>query len=524
MPSVAQIDGLNIPGGAPAIPAPAAAYSVRLLDSALGVPTYTGAAMRVRRVTGAGQAGNDDEADVGFDSNDVISLESPVSNFSVGGSNATTLGQFLNVGTVNSITYTDADSLAPNTAAAYVDGWKDQSGNGNDAEQTAPASQPQIHVGTVDTDLILENGKPTLKMVATDTLATSASFSSLTEGEAFIAVRWLGDIGVAVATVGLTLAVLIFAEITPKTVAAVYPQTVAFAVAWPLRILLFILWPLVWLANSIARVLLQMLGVRLRRTRSDHLNREELRTLLNEPGALISPQYKSMLVSVLDLEKVTVEEIMIPRNEIVGIDLSEDWDDILAQLETSQYTRLPIYHRIIDQVEGFVHLRDVMKLMTDQALTKESLRELAEGCYFIPEGTPLHVQLLQFRQHKQRSCLVVDEYGDIQGLVTLEDILEEIVGEFTTSLTSTHRDIVPQADGSVVVDGGITLRELNRQLRWNLPQTGPKTLSGLVIDYLEFIPPVGTCIRLHSYIIEVKQIKDNMVKTVAVTPPDMHES
>ncbi len=168
MPSVAQIDGLNIPGGAPAIPAPAAAYSVRLLDSALGVPTYTGAAMRVRRVTGAGQAGNDDEADVGFDSNDVISLESPVSNFSVGGSNATTLGQFLNVGTVNSITYTDADSLAPNTAAAYVDGWKDQSGNGNDAEQTAPASQPQIHVGTVDTDLILENGKPAIKPAATN--------------------------------------------------------------------------------------------------------------------------------------------------------------------------------------------------------------------------------------------------------------------------------------------------------------------------------------------------------------------
>ncbi len=179
MPSVAQIDGLNIPGGAPAISAPAAAYSVRLLDSALGVPTYTGAAMRVRRVTGAGQAGNDDEADVGFDSNNILSLESPVSNFSANGSNATTLGQFLNVGTVNSITYTDADSLAPNTAAAYVDGWKDQSGNGNDAEQTAPANQPQIHDGTADTDLILENGKPIIKRISVQSgLSTSLTGNS----------------------------------------------------------------------------------------------------------------------------------------------------------------------------------------------------------------------------------------------------------------------------------------------------------------------------------------------------------
>ncbi len=181
MPSVAQIDGLNIPGGAPAISAPAAAYSVRLLDSALGVPTYTGAAMRVRRVTGAGQAGNDDEADVGFDSNDVISLESPVSNFSTGGSNATTLGQFLNVGTVNGITYTDADTLAPNTAAAYVDGWKDQSGNGNDAEQTAPDSQPQIHDGTADTDLITENGKPTIDFDGTTYLGNTDTISAASD-------------------------------------------------------------------------------------------------------------------------------------------------------------------------------------------------------------------------------------------------------------------------------------------------------------------------------------------------------
>jgi Mg2+/Co2+ transporter CorB len=335
-----------------------------------------------------------------------------------------------------------------------------------------------------------------------------------------LAVRLWGEVGVAIATIALTLIILIFAEIMPKTTAAIYPQKVAFIVAWPLNMLLYLLSPLVWLANTVASGILRLFGINLRRRRADQLSQEELRTLLRETGALISAEYKSMLLSVLDLERVTVEDIMIPRNEIVGIDLSEPWDDILTQLETSQHTRLPIYQRDIDQVEGFIHLRDVLKLMTEQTLTKESLLEVAEACYFIPEATPLHVQLVQFQQHKQRSCLVVDEYGDIQGLVTLEDILEEIVGEFTTNITNVHRDIVPQVGGSVVVDGGITLRELNRQMRWRLPQTGPKTLSGLVIDSLEFIPPVGTCLRIAGYVIEVKQVKGNMVKTVEVTPPE----
>lgn len=334
-----------------------------------------------------------------------------------------------------------------------------------------------------------------------------------------IAVHLLGDIGLIVATVLLTLIILIFAEITPKTFAALYPQQVAWFASRPLMLLLKLLSPFVWLANIVANGLLRLMGINVRQRSSvEALSEDELRSVVHETEGLISDNHKQMLLAILDLEKAVVEDIMVPRSEIVGIDLSKPWDEILEQIETNQYARLPIYTETIDKVQGVIHLREVAQALSADKLSSEQLLSMAHNCYFVPETTPLHSQLLNFQKHKQRMCLVVDEYGDIQGLATLDDILEEIVGEFTTDIAAASRDVVPQADGSVIVDGSVTIRELNRIMDWELPTDGPKTLNGVIIEYLEFIPNAGTCVLINDYPIEIMQIKDNMIKTVKIAP------
>lgn len=333
-----------------------------------------------------------------------------------------------------------------------------------------------------------------------------------------ISVRLFGDIGVAIGTIVLTLIILIFAEVAPKTVAALYPQRVAFLASWPLRILLFLLSPLVWLTNTVANGLLRLLQIKIDVEKNDHLSQEELRTVVYEAGNLIPSDHKEMLVRILDLGAVTVDDIMVPRSEIVGIDLDEDWEDILEDLENSQHTRLPVYVDSIDKVVGIVHLRSVLNLIADERLNKEALRTISEDAYFVPEGTPLNTQLMNFKAAKCRSGLVVDEYGDIQGLVTMEDILEEIVGQFTTDMATLSRDVHPQEDGSYVVDGGAMLRDLNRSMGWQFPCEGPKTLSGLIIEYLEYIPSPGTGLKIADHPIEIIQVKDNKIKTIKVLP------
>jgi Mg2+/Co2+ transporter CorB len=225
-----------------------------------------------------------------------------------------------------------------------------------------------------------------------------------------------------------------------------------------------------------------------------------------------------MLLNILDLESVTVEDIMIPRNEIAGIDLDSDVDEILRLLTSSQHTRLPIYRESIDHVLGIIHLRNALYLIAQERLSKESLQGIAREAYFIPEGTSLHTQLLNFQRQKRRIALVVDEYGDILGLVTLEDILEEIVGEFTTDAASTLRDIHPQEDGSFLLDGGASVRELNRLMEWELPIDGPKTLNGLIIEHLESIPEPGTSLLIAGYPVEIVQTSANAVKTAKIYP------
>lgn len=333
-----------------------------------------------------------------------------------------------------------------------------------------------------------------------------------------IAIRLLGEAGVAVAALLLTIVVLIFAEVAPKTLAALHPERFAFPASFVLGPLLRAFYPIVWVINTIANGLLRIFGISASDAPTHTLSSEELRTVVNEAGAMIPQRHQKMLLNILDLEKVTVEDIMIPRNEIGGVDLGDEWEDIVRQITNSQHTRLPVYRGDIDHVVGIVHLRNVLSLQRYGELTRENFAGVIREPYFIPEATPLNTQLLNFQKQRRRMGLVVDEYGDIQGLVTLDDILEEIVGEFTTDPATTLRDIHPQEDGTYLVDSSINVRELNRVLNWSLPTDGPKTLNGMIIEYLETIPESGTSLLLAGYPIEIVQTADNAVKTVRIDP------
>ncbi len=333
-----------------------------------------------------------------------------------------------------------------------------------------------------------------------------------------IGLQLLGEAGAAIAVGVLTIVGMIFAEVAPKTLAALYPERVAFPAAYVLRPLIKVLYPVVWLVSALSNGVLKLLGVSIGASERNHLSHEELRSVVNEAGALIPQRHQRMLLSILDLEKITVEDIMVPRNEIVGLDLNDDWEQILAQLTSSQHTRLLVYRDGIDNVVGILHLREALRMMSREDFNKESLKEIMKDPYFVPEGTPLNTQLLNFQRQKRRIGLVVNEYGDIQGLVTLEDILEEIVGEFTSDPYATVSDVYPQADGTYLVDGSTNIRDLNRMMRWELPTDGPKTLNGLILEYLETIPAPGTSLRLAGYPIDIIQTTENAVKMVKVNP------
>lgn len=333
-----------------------------------------------------------------------------------------------------------------------------------------------------------------------------------------LALRLVGESGIAPAAGLLTFVILIFGEVAPKTLAILYPERIAFPATLILKPLLNILYPLVWLVNVIANALLRLLGVKMDQAKSQEMSSEELRSVVNEASALIPRRHQTMLTNILDLEKVTVEDIMVPRTDVIGIDLDDEWDDIVKQLINSQHTRLPIYRSDINNIVGLLHVRNTLGILTKQDSTKDDLTPWIREPYFVPEGTQLHTQLLHFQHQKRRIGLVVDEYGDILGLVTLEDILEEIVGEFTTDPSTRIKDVHPQPDGTYLVDGSATIRDLNRVMRWELPTEGPKTLSGLITEYLEAIPEPGTSLKLAGYPIEIVQTKDNMVKTALIKP------
>lgn len=335
-----------------------------------------------------------------------------------------------------------------------------------------------------------------------------------------VAVRIWGDAGIAIATIGLTLIILIFGEVTPKTLAALHPEKVAFPASLILKPILKLLYPLVWIINGISNILLRCLGVDPSKGGTDQLNQEELRTVVHEAGGLISRTRKSMLLGILDLEKVSVDDIMIPRNDIVGINIEDNIEDILEQLHTAQHTRLPVFKDDINHIIGMLHMRKVARLIRLNEINHTALRNEIHDTYFVPEGTPLHTQLFNFQQAKLRTAIVVDEYGDVTGLVTLEDILEEIVGEFTTNIDNNNNNIDPQPDGSFIIDGTTTIRDINKTLEWHLPLNGPKTLNGLVTEHLEEIPDTSVCITISGqYRMEILEIRGNRVRSVQVYPP-----
>ena len=331
-----------------------------------------------------------------------------------------------------------------------------------------------------------------------------------------LAIQILGEEGVAWAPVICTFVFLIFAEVAPKTIAANYPEKIALPSSHILSLLLLLLWPLVWAVSALSNTLLKLLGIQHQNDQGDHLSREELRTLVFE-GAKIASQSQDMMLGVLDLDEVTVDHIMVPKSEIIGIDLEEPLEDIINQLRNAQHTRLPVFREDIDHVIGMLHVRDAIRFLTSDEPNKASLVQEIDEVYFVPENTALQRQIRNFQARKERIALVVDEYGDVQGIVTLEDILEEIVGEFTTDLASASSDIHPQEDGSFVVDGGATIRSINRALTWDLPADGPKTLNGLMTDRLETFPEAPVSIEIDEYRLEVVRLKDNMIATAKLT-------
>ena len=333
-----------------------------------------------------------------------------------------------------------------------------------------------------------------------------------------IGIRLLDDAGPWVSTFVLTGIILIFAEVTPKTLAALHPEKYALPSAYILEPLLKLSTPFVWIINKITKVILKLLGISSKQQSSTSLSSDEIRIVVNEASSMIPKQHQNMLLSILDLEKVTVEDIMVPRNEVAGIDIEDDWKDIRKQLANSQHTRLPVYAGDIDHIIGIIHVRNAINLFQSETDDKDSLRSIIREAYFVPISTQLHTQLLNFQKEKRRIALVVNEYGDIQGLVTLEDILEEIVGEFTSDPASNIKDVHRMEDGSFLIDGSASIRDLNKLLNWELPTDGPKTINGLIIEYLEHIPEPGTSMLIAEHPMEIVHTTRNTIKTVHIDP------
>ena len=341
-----------------------------------------------------------------------------------------------------------------------------------------------------------------------------------------ITLKLVGEEGILPASLVLTGVILVFGEVAPKTVAALHPERIAFPFAYILQPLSYLLYPFVWVINKLANGLLRLFGINTGAPSGDgSLTIDELRTVVREAGNMIPMRHRRMLISILDLENVTVEDIMVHRSEIVGIDIDDPPAEIIGLLRDSQHTRLPVYQENIDNIIGMLHVRHILRVLSDKDIfTTEDLKRVTVEPYFVPLNTQLHIQLRNFQKQKIRVGLVVDEYGSVQGLVTMEDILEEIVGEFTTDLQTYDQDIHPQEDGSFIIDGAATLRDINKQLKWELPTDGAKTLNGLILEYMERIPDPGTSLRIGNFAMEVTQAADNAVKTVRITPLRKNDS
>ncbi|WP_011609583.1 HlyC/CorC family transporter [Histophilus somni] len=371
------------------------------------------------------------------------------------------------------------------------------------------------HKGAQKTEKLLKRTDVFLSLILICNNLVNISASAIAT---IIGMRIYGDVGVAVATGLLTFVMLIFSEIFPKTIAALYPEKVAFVSSHIISILLKIFSPLVFIINLFITGLMKLFRLE-NEVKAHSLNSEELRAIVNQSGQYIPSAHQEMLLSILDLEKVTVDDIMVPRNDIAGIDVDDDWKSIMRQLNHAAHGRVVLYKGSIDEnVLGILRVREAYRLMLDKnEFSKETLIRAVDETYFIPEGTELNTQLLNFRNNKERIGLVVDEYGDIKGLVTLEDILEEIVGEFTTSTApSIDEEVTQQSDGTIIIEGSANLRDLNKLFNWNLDTEDARTFNGLILEHLEEIPNEGTECEINGLKITVLEVADNMIKQVKV--------
>lgn len=334
-----------------------------------------------------------------------------------------------------------------------------------------------------------------------------------------LTLRLLGDGSLAfwISAIGFTFVLLIFAELAPKTMAVVYPEKIAFPASFVLTPMLKLLYPVILTINFTANTLLRLFGVDARPGTMEQLTRDELRTIVSDSHRDVSDDHQQMLLNILDLEHGRIEDVMVPRQEVVGIDLKEDWNSILMQLSQSLYTRLPVYESDLDNLVGLLHIRTVLARLSQGRLTFEDLKRSVRKPYFIPEGTSLTQQLLEFQRLERRMGMVVDEYGDIQGLVTLDDILEEIVGDYTTDARDVgNKEVRRMEDGAWLVEGSASLRMLNRQFDWNLPADGATTLNGLILELLELIPDGKVALKIENLIFTVAEIGDNSIRKVLV--------
>jgi Mg2+/Co2+ transporter CorB len=324
----------------------------------------------------------------------------------------------------------------------------------------------------------------------------------------------------------LSVFMIVFCELAPKIYAALKPDPVALSSTYIYKVLVFLMTPISWFTNKAAYAFLRLFGVKPAGGDGASMSAEELRSVVAEAGPMIPTRHRQMLLSILDLEHISVNDIMVPRQEIASINVDDNWEDILDQLRQTPHTRLPLHEGELDNLIGIIHMKRVAQELARDTLTRERLIELARARepYFVPEGTPLTTQLNAFQRNRRRLAFVVDEYGDIQGFVTLEDILEEIVGEFTTDpATVTHKHVHRESPGVFIINASATIRALNRSLGWQLPTDGPKTLNGLLIEKLETLPESGDKVDMGEYQFEVLQLGENTIRTVrahrAPNPP-----
>ncbi|WAK01341.1 HlyC/CorC family transporter [Methylobacter sp. YRD-M1] len=369
------------------------------------------------------------------------------------------------------------------------------------------------HSGAIKAHHLLQRPDRLISLILLGNNFVNVIASSITT---VIAIRLYGESesSIAIAAGILTIVLLIFSEVAPKTLAAVKPEILAFPAAWVYIPLLKLFYPIVWAVNLLTGQLLNLVGINVKKHNHDMLNKEELKSIVAEAESLMPSRYQKMLMGILDLESATVEDIMTPRNEIVGIDLELPIEEIIRQIKASPHTRLPVYKKSIDRVIGFLHLRKILMVVNNEDFDKQTIINQLIKPSFIPESTPVHKQIHRFKTEKIRIGLVVDEYGDVEGLVTLDDLLQEIVGELITDDVTVRE----QSDGSFLVDANITVRELNRVRQWSLPTEGPKTLNGLILEFMETIPEPGTSIKLHGYPLEILKRDENTVKLVKFLP------